>query len=215
MFTIVLANQKGGAGKTTLASHLAVQAQTAGVGQVAVIDTDPQGGLAGWWNARASDTPSFVQPVKSGLGSTLLGLARQGFDLVVIDSPPQVTESIRSTVGYANLVVIPVSPSPNDLRAVGATVDLIGATRKPMVFVVNRAHQRARITQDTAIALSQHGTVAPVTVHNRVDFATSMVDGRTAGELDPTGRSAAEVRELWAYILKRLHMEEKRRGDTA
>ena len=69
-----------------------------------------------------------------------------------------------------------------------------------MVFVVSQATQRARITAEAAILLSQHGTVAPTMIHHRVDFATSMTDGRTAGELDPACRSGAEITALWAYL---------------
>ena len=210
MHVIALASQKGGAGKTTLSGHLAVEAAARGAGTVVVIDTDPQGGLAGWWNVRHAATPLYVTPVKAGLKATLAQLARQGTALVVIDTPPAIGDSIRATVALADLVVVPVAPSPHDLRAIGATVELVRDARKPLLFVVNRAQQRARITADTAVALSQHGTVAPVVLHHRNDFATSMIDGRTAGELDPACRSAVEVRELWDFIRKRLSKERSR-----
>ena len=100
--------------------------------------------------------------------------------------------------------MVPVRPSPNDLRAVAGTVELVARSRKPMVFVCNQVTPRARITAEAAIALSQHGTVAPVMLASRVDFATSMTDGRTAGELDPSSRSAAEVAALWQYLEGRL-----------
>jgi len=90
------------------------------------------------------------------------------------------------------------------LRAVGATVDIAERHGKPLVFVVNGATARARITGEAAVALSQHGTVAPITLHHRVDFAASMVDGRTVGEVVPKSQSAKEVRDLWIYIQDRL-----------
>jgi chromosome partitioning protein len=83
-------------------------------------------------------------------------------------------------------------------------VDLVVAAKKPMVFVVNGAAPRARITADAAIALSQHGTVAPVILHQRVDFASSMIDGRTAQEIDGNSNSAREVQQLWSYVNARL-----------
>jgi hypothetical protein len=73
-----------------------------------------------------------------------------------------------------------------------------------MIFAINSATRRARITGDAAVALSQHGTVAPVTVHNRVDFATSMINGRSVVELAPESASAKEIQGLWAYIDERL-----------
>src|SRR5690606_2589844 len=107
-------------------------------------------------------------------------------------------------VTYADLVVIPSRPSPHDLRAMGPTVDIVEHQKKPLGFVVNAATARARITGETAVALSQHGTVAPVTLHQRVDFAASMIDGRTVGEVNPDSRSAAEVAALWQYLADRL-----------
>ena len=73
-----------------------------------------------------------------------------------------------------------------------------------MVFVVNGATTRAKITGDAAIALSQHGTVAPITIHHRIDFAVSMIDGRTVGELDSNSNSAREITELWNYVNARI-----------
>jgi len=203
MYVIALASRKGGAGKTTLASHLAVAAEAAGAGPVALVDTDPQGGLAGWWNARAGATPRWIDPA-AGLPATVTAARAAGYGVLVIDTPPSIAETIAGVIAVCDLVVIPVRPSPNDLRAVGGTIELVRRARKRMVFVVSQATQRARITAEAAIALSQHGTVAPVMIHHRVDFAASMTGGATVGELDPDGRSAGEVRELWAYLLNRL-----------
>ena len=204
MRVIVFASQKGGAGKTTLCGQLAVQAELAGEGPVTLIDTDPQGSLAEWWNARTVDTPLFVKTQFVRLAEDLKTLRGQGIKLVFVDTPPAVTDTIREVVGHSDLVVIPTRPSPHDLRAVGATVDIIEDQKKPLIFAVNATTSRARITSEAAIALSQHGTVAPVTVHQRVDFATSMIDGRTVMEIDGGSRSAAEITGLWEYVSTRL-----------
>ena len=203
MHVIALASRKGGAGKTTLASHLAVAAEAAGAGPVALVDTDPQGGLAGWWNARAAATPGWIDPA-AGLPAAVTAAGAAGYGVLVIDTPPSIAETIAGVIAVCDLVVIPVRPSPNDLRAVGGTIELARRAGKRMVFVVSQATQRARITAEAAIALSQHGTVAPVMIHHRVDFAASMTGGATVGELDPDGRSAGEVRALWAYLLQLL-----------
>jgi len=204
MYTVVLASQKGGSGKTTLSGHLAVQAELAGAGPVALIDTDPQGSLAQWWNARESESPHFAKVGLLDLADALHQLEKSGFKFVVIDTPPAITSSISQVVSFADLVVIPARPSPHDLRAVGATADIVAKHEKPIIFVINGATKRARITGEAAVALSQHGTVAPVMLHNRVDFAASMVDGRTVSEVVPDSASASEVRDLWAYIQDRL-----------
>jgi chromosome partitioning protein len=201
---LVLSSQKGGTGKTTLSGHLAVAAQNAGVGPVALIDTDPQGSLSNWWNARKAPEPLFVKVGPFELGNALEHLTRSGVRLAVIDTPPAITESISYVIGHADLVILPTRPSPHDLRAVGPTVDIANRQGKPALFVVNAATQRARITGETAVALSQHGTVAPVTIHHRVDFAASMVDGRTVGEVTAGSASANEIQQLWTYVQGRL-----------
>jgi len=206
MHIIALASRKGGAGKTTLASHLAVEAEVSGAGPVALVDTDPQGGLAGWWNARTPETPHWIDPVQ-GLSAAVTAARAAGYGVLVIDTPPSVAETIEGVIEVCDLVVIPVRPSPNDLRAVGGTIELARRARKRMVFVVSQATQRARITAEAAIALSQHGTVAPVMIHHRVDFAASMTGGGTVGELDPDSRSAGEIRDLWTYLRNLLTEE--------
>jgi chromosome partitioning protein len=213
MRTIVIASQKGGVGKTTIAGHLAVEAHAAG-SSVVMIDTDAQGSLSSWWNVRKAEDPALVIQGKAGLKATLAGLEQQGTDYVFIDTPGSANKDTAATIQLADLVLIPVTPSPHDTRAVGLTVDLVVEAERPMVFVVNGASQRARITGQTAVVLSQHGTVAPVTLHRRTDFATSAVDGRTVGELDPAGKSASEIKELWDYISKRLTMGKKHGSAT-
>ena len=204
MHIIVLASQKGGSGKTTLSGHLAVEAEKNGAGPVVLIDTDPQGSLSHWWNARAASAPAFARIAVEELEEGLEQLEMNGFRLAIIDTPPAITHSISEVVSHADLVVIPARPSPHDLRAVGATIDIAERHAKPLVFVMNAATARARITGESAVALSQHGTVAPTTLHHRVDFAASMVDGRTIGEIDPKSRSAQEIADLWSYIGARL-----------
>ena len=122
----------------------------------------------------------------------------------MIDTPPAVTQTIAHVVQRADLVVVPTRPSPHDLRAVDPTVDIADSLNKSLVFVVNSATPRARITSETAVALSQHGVVAPVTLHHRVDFAASMIDGRTVGDIQPEVRSAQEVSQLWLFLRGRL-----------
>lgn len=204
MHVLVMASQKGGSGKTTLSGHLAVEADKANIGPVALIDTDPQGSLSHWWNAREASSPHFAKVGLLQLSEALEELRRTGIKLAVVDTPPAITDSISQVVAHADLVVIPTRPSPHDLRSVGATVDIAERHGKPLVFVVNGATARARITGEAAIALSQHGTVAPITLHHRVDFAASMVDGRSVGEVMPKSQSAKEVRDLWTYIQDRL-----------
>ena len=204
MQVLAITSQKGGTGKTTLAGHVAVEAERRGGGPVALIDTDPQGSLSHWWNAREAETPVFVQTLVERLPDDLERLRQQGTKLVIIDTPPALTSTIVEVVRVSDLVVIPIRPSPHDLRAAGATVDLVECLNKPLVFVINAANARARITTEAAIALSQHGAVASSIVHQRTNFAASMIDGRTVMEIPNAGRSAAEIVALWDYLSNRL-----------
>jgi chromosome partitioning protein len=211
MHVVALCSQKGGSGKTTLSGHLGVQAELAGAGPVALIDTDPQGSLAAWWNARSSDRPALIATTLAQLPADVDRLRQEGFGIVVIDTPPAINMAIQRVINVADLVVIPTRPSPHDLRAVAGTVDMVERAQGAMVFVLNAANLRAKITADAAVALSQHGTVAPTFVQNRGDFASSMIDGRTAQELAPSGRSAREIGQLWDYIAQQLDKQARRR----
>ena len=204
MQVISLCSQKGGSGKTTLTGHLAVQAAQQGQGPVALIDCDPQGSLAAWWNSREAAQPAFLETTLATLGADLQRLRDQGFRYAFIDTPPAVSMPILRVMEQSDLVVIPTRPSPHDLRAVRATLDLAERAGKPLIFVVNGAAPRARITSDAAVALSQHGTVAPSFICHRIALASSMIDGRTVMEIDPEHRASEEIVALWTYLEERL-----------
>src|SRR5579885_2115472 len=175
MKVIAIASQKGGSGKTTLAGHIAVQAERVGAGPVALVDTDPEGSLAEWWNVRQAETPVFVATGIARLAEDLRRLRALGMRLLVIDTPPAMAATISEVGRVSDLVIVPARPSPHDLRAAGATVELVEKLSRPLVFVINGAQQRARITSEAAIALSQHGTLAPSIIHNRTGFAATMI----------------------------------------
>lgn len=200
MKVLAFASQKGGSGKTTLAGHIAVEAERVGGGPVALIDLDPQGSLSLWAQARPSTHPELVTTTEDELVETLASLAERDINLVVIDTPPAITATIGRVVAAADLVVVPTRPSPHDLRAAGATVQLCDRLQKPIAFAINGASQRARITTEAVIALSHHGSVAPSIIHQRVDFASSMIDGRTVMELPGVSRSPEEIAGLWSFL---------------
>lgn len=204
MKVVAFASQKGGSGKTTLAAHVAVQAELAGAGPVALMDTDPQGSLTDWWNEREAPTPLFAQASVARLAEHVEEMRGQGIKLLIIDTPPAITSTIGHVMSVADLVVIPTRPSPHDLRAAGATVDLAERLDRALVFVVNGGHPRAKITTEAVIALSQHGPLASTTIHQRTDFAASMIDGRTVMEIRTRSRSPEEIEQLWGYISARL-----------
>ncbi len=159
MHVLVLASQKGGSGKTTLSGHLAVEAEHAGVGLVALIDTDPQGSLAQRWNARTADAPVFAQAALADLGATLAELQRSGVRLAVIDTPPAITDSISQVVAHADLVVVLTRGCRRTTTCarVGATVDIArGCSGQAAGLRPQRYHGARATPAMAAVALSRH-----------------------------------------------------------
>lgn len=202
MLVCVLASRKGGCGKTTLATHLAVEAGRSGAGPVAVVDLDPMGGLSGWWDARQAAEPILAR-VETSLADTLKALREGGIQTVFVDTPPSVGPEVATAIALADIVLVPCKPSPDDLRAVGRTVEAVSMAGKPMIFAINMTKPRTRLTAEAAVALSQHGTLAPQFVADRTDYAAAKADGLTAQELEPHGPAATEMRELWSYVAGR------------
>jgi len=207
LLTWVQASRKGGVGKTTITAHLAVSAALSGL-SVAVADYDPQAGLAGWFNARKTPLHglSFAN-ASQGITKAWEAARRGGIDLLLVDTEPGAGDSVADAVALSDLVVVPCQPSPNDLRAVGGTVRLVADAGKPLVFVVNRVKPRVKLTHQASSALSQHGTVAPILIGDRTEFASAMVGGLTAQELDPKSKSAEEIIALLAYLQERTELE--------
>ena len=214
MKIIVVASQKGGVGKTTIAAHLAVASERAGDGPCVLIDTDPQESLSSWWNCRENEQPAFAPSTLADLGGKLSALSDAGYKYAFIDTPPAITKSIQTVVALADLVLIPARPSPHDLRAVGQTVDLVVAENRRFAFVLTQAKASSRLTVQAVASLSEYGIVAPSIVHDRVDYAASMIDGRTVLETDQRGRSAAETVSLWDFVKEQLHGKKKKRKTT-
>lgn len=203
MITICLYSTKGGCGKTTLAAHLAVEAEKQGAGPVAVMDADPQASLARWWNGRRAETPAFVQTTLADMPTRLAALKQAGVKLVLIDTAGADVSHSREIIRLADLVLIPSRPSPLDLGTLGTTVGAVEAEGKPLIFVLNAVTARTRISNQAIMALSQHGPVGGI-LHQRTDYASSMIDGRVASELDAGSKSAEEIASLWTAISKSL-----------
>jgi chromosome partitioning protein len=203
MNIIVVASQKGGAGKTTLLRSLAVAAQQT-AGATAILDTDPQGSLTSWWNRRESETPVLVKIDPADIETGLAKLAAAGIEYLFIDTPPSVHPQVADLLARATLAIIPVRPSPDDLDAVGGTLALVEAAGCPFVFVLTQAKPRTRLQMQAVMALAKHGKLAPAVVHDRTDFPTAAITGKTVTEVEQEGPSAGEVREVLAYVLTQL-----------
>lgn len=197
MKTIVVTSQKGGSGKTTLCAHLAVEAERVGDGPAWLIDTDKQGTLSLWHDRRSADTPQRADVSFAQLESGLILLANRGAAYCFVDTPPAISDQNAVVLGLADLVLIPVRPSPADLWAVSHTVALVQQAKKPFLFVITQAKANASITAQTVAALSHHGRVATTFIADRVPYAAAMTDGHSAPELAARGHAAQEIARLW------------------
>ena len=199
---VAVAQQKGGAGKTTLAAHLAVAFGSSGRRRVALIDVDPQGSIGNWLEAREAllgeDGTGLEFRTASAWGARREAerLSRD-HDFVVIDTPPNAEQEARPAIAAASLVVIPVQPTPVDLWATQSTLEMAAAEDVPALLVLNRVPPRANLTGEVADALdSLYGDVAKARLGNRVAFAVSIGKGLTVGENEPRSAAAAEIEAL-------------------
>ena len=198
MKTILVAAQKGGSGKTTLARNLSVVAVQDGR-NVLCLDLDPQGSLRGWWESREAEAPFMLDrdPLPDVLRASLVA-AQKRFDLCIIDTPPAASEWLTEAFGAADLVLIPVRPSPDDLRSVGATLAAVNGSGMPFAFVLSQT-PRARITEETARVLAQHGRLAPVNIAQRVAYAETGATGQGVTETKDK-KAGAEIAAVWDYV---------------
>lgn len=204
MKTIVIESQKGGSGKTMLAAHLSVEAERRGEGAW-IIDTDRQATLSVWHERRQNDTPQRLDAPLERLPAGLEKIAAQGAAYCFIDTAPTTSDQNTGLLRLADLVLIPVRPSPSDLWAVSETVALAKDAGKPFLFVVTQAKPQATITAQAVAALSQHGRVAQSFIADRVAYAAAMTGGNTAPELAATGPAAQEIQALWQEIKSCFH----------
>lgn len=201
MKVITVASQKGGAGKTTLAVHLAVAAIKRGQ-KVRILDGDPQGS-AGVWASVRGDT-DLVRPIQPRQLADALQLAKkERIGLVIIDAPPAAGPESADLIALADLVLIPVRPSVFDLAAAQKTINLVKLDQSSALLVISAAPLRAPEIAMAREALAGSGVpVAKTIIHDRRPFSRAIQTGRSVAEFEPDGKAAQEIDALLLEVLK-------------
>ncbi len=210
MHTVMLAKQKGGVGASTIAREIGVLAARNGQ-RVVFIDLDPQATLSKWWNRRtagANGTPNpALAAVKPDQLLTVLGqlAASGGVDLVVIDVPPSIHSFIRRVMDAVDFVLVPVRPTSDDFEALPEIVEMIEQAGRRYAFVVTQAPtgRRIRAVDEAIPILARQGRVAGV-LRFRSAFPAAASAAQVTTEFETTGKAAAEIRELWAFVKAEL-----------
>lgn len=204
MKTLAIISQKGGVGKTTLATALAVAAERDGK-TVAVFDLDPQASAAFWKDTREADSPAIVAIPPSRLHHVLKAAEETGCDLAIIDAPPFAKDIAFEAAQRADFILIPTRPAVLDVMAMTKTLELVGHYDKPSAVVLTFCPIQGREIADTEDAIRQLGAeLAPVRIHNRVAYSRAQQTGQTAQEFESDGKAAEEIKQLYAYACMHL-----------
>lgn len=207
MKTIAIISQKGGAGKTTVAVHLAVAAELCNL-KTAIFDLDPQASAASWADKREKDAPVVVSAQAARLSNLLEQAYSQSADLVIIDSAPNADSASLASARVADLILIPCRPAAFDLNAIGTTLSLAAVANKPAYVLLNAVPHHGKVGEEAKTALKNGGinVVDPV-LHYLVAFSHAVNDGRTAQEYDPKSKAAEEIADLFRWISRKTNMQ--------
>ena len=213
MHTITLTTQKGGSGKTTLATSLAVAAAEAGE-RVLALDLDPQGSLTRWGELREAEAPDAVEihveafPAEhiARLPDMIGGLSAKGFSLVLIDTAGADNTATHRAMQAASYCLVPIRPTRIDGMAVQETVRALMRGDKRFAFVLNQCPTSARSSRaaDMAKGLTTLGFLAEPAIGARADYQDAFSAGLGVTEYAPQSRAADEIRSLWKWLHKAI-----------
>jgi len=205
MYTVALVAQKGGTGKTTLAVSLAVAAGQVGLTSI-IVDLDPQATACNWKDRRKGDGPVVIDAQPARLAAALGKAAENGVDFAVIDTPARNEQSALAAAKVADLVLIPCRPQAYDLETIPNTKEILAlAGNTPALAILNAVpafgdrHEQAR-----ALLKRLQVPVCPFMLGNRAVFGDAGAVGQAAQEYDPRGKGAAEILQIYKYILSTL-----------
>jgi chromosome partitioning protein len=212
---IAVLSEKGGAGKTTVAVHLAVAAQLAGL-DTAVIDLDPQGSAADWSDRRGVAPEAVaIPPVR--LEKLLADLRENGADLVLIDTGRDSNNAGYTAAQAADFALVPCRAGGFDFQALSRTLDMCRLARKRPWLLLNGMRPGAtRAEKDAREALAgDTHDIAPMVLHDRAPYRAASITARTAQESEPDSTAAAEIATLFQWICGQLELSPTPQLDKA
>jgi chromosome partitioning protein len=208
MKIIAIISQKGGAGKTTIAIHLAVAAEQSGQTAV-IIDLDPQASATSWKDSRQGDTPAVVSAQAARLVAVLEAAKMGGAAICIIDTAPHSESAALAAARAADLILIPCRPSILDLRAISNTIDIAKIAGKSVSVVLNSVSTRGSLAEEAAAAVAVYEVnIAPVQIGQRAAFMNALTNGQTAQEYEPNGKGSNEMQQLYMWTCKQIGMLE-------
>ncbi len=204
VWTITLASQKGGTGKSTLCIGLAIAAMEAGE-RVCMLETDAQGTILNWGIRRANSDPAVERIAdRFQLERALRMLMRRSYTLAIIDTPGSDNDITTAAIRMADLCLIPARPSLADIEAAHPTFKVIHRFERAFAFVLNQAPVRGQRLGHVATGLNEVGALALPYIALRNDHMDSLAAGLAVSEFAPNGIAAAEIRALWAWSKHKL-----------
>jgi chromosome partitioning protein len=209
MQVIAVLNQKGGSGKTTIATHLARAIQLEGA-EVLLVDSDPQGSARDWAAVREDQPVPVVGLDRPTIDRDLKSIARK--DYIIIDGAPQAHDLAVSALKAANFVLIPVQPSPYDIWATSDLVDLVKQRivltegHLKAAFLISRAIRNTKLGQEVTEALTAYDLpILSVRIMQRVIYPTTAATGTTVLDAEPQSEASKEIRALAREIKEILN----------
>ncbi len=203
MRVITFVTQKGGSGKTTLATSCAVAAEQAGL-KALILDMDPQGSAEAWYQDREADTARLARVTSSELDLAIKKAKTAGFQVVMIDTPGRDDPATAAAIRVSDICVVPCRPTPSDMKATPPTAATIKRLNKAAAFVLTQTPVRGFRIAEARAGLGMLGMVAPVLIVSRNTHQDAYGAGLGVTEFEPAGKAASEIRELWVWLESRL-----------